>query len=67
MDYNSQKMIFIMNALNDGWCVRKVNDSFIFVKKHENKREVFSDSYLEKFIKRCKKNTSYSCEESIYL
>ncbi len=55
MDYNSQKMIFIMNALNDGWCVRKVNDSFIFVKKHENKREVFSDSYLEKFIKTMQK------------
>ncbi len=67
MDYNSQKMIFIMNALNDGWCVRKVNDSFIFVKKHENKREVFSDSYLEKFVKRCKENTTPNSYDTIYL
>lgn len=51
MDYNIQKMTFIMNALNDGWCVRKVDGNYIFIKKHENKKEIFSDSFLETFIK----------------
>jgi hypothetical protein len=43
-------MTFIMNALEDGWSVKKINHSYVFSKKHENKREVFLDSYLEKFI-----------------
>ena len=45
-----QKMIFIMNALDDGWSVKKNQDSYIFTKKHENKREVFMEKYLENFI-----------------
>jgi hypothetical protein len=45
-----QKMNFIMNALEEGWSIQKQNDSFIFSKKHEGKREVFKDSYLEEFI-----------------
>jgi hypothetical protein len=45
-----QKMGFIMNALDTGWCVKKNGDSYIFTKKHENKREVFMEKYLENFI-----------------
>jgi hypothetical protein len=45
-----QKMMFIMNALEDGWKVRKVDDAYIFTKKHENRREVFKENYLETFI-----------------
>jgi len=45
-----QKMIFIMNALNQGWKVQKEDESFIFTKKHEGKKEVFKSDYLEKFI-----------------
>lgn len=45
-----QKMIFIMNALNQGWKVKKDDESFIFTKKHEGKKEVFKSEYLEKFI-----------------
>jgi len=45
-----QKMTFIMNALEKGWSVKKNNDSYIFTKKHENRKEVFMESYLEKFI-----------------
>jgi hypothetical protein len=48
--FTRRKMIFIMNALEDGWSVKKINHSYVFSKKHENKREVFLDSYLEKFI-----------------
>jgi hypothetical protein len=46
-----QKMLFITNALENGWTVKKSNDSYIFTKKHEGKREVFQENYLENFIK----------------
>lgn len=45
-----QKMMFIMNTLDNGWKVRKVDDAYIFTKKHENRREVFKENYLETFI-----------------
>jgi hypothetical protein len=45
-----QKMLFIMNALNDGWSVKKSQDKYIFSKKHENKVEVFQEEYLATFI-----------------
>ncbi len=46
------KMKFIMNALEDGWSVKKRNETYIFVKKHEKKREVYEEKYLENFVKR---------------
>lgn len=45
-----QKMAFIFNALEKGWSVKKSNDSYIFTKKHENRREIFQENYLENFI-----------------
>jgi|LauGreStaDraftv2_3_1035109.scaffolds.fasta_scaffold64115_2 hypothetical protein len=45
-----QKMVFIMNALNQGWKIQKSEESYIFTKKHEGKREIFKSDYLEKFI-----------------
>jgi len=36
-----QKMIFIMNALEKGWTVKKSDESYIFMKKHENRKEIF--------------------------
>lgn len=46
-----QKMVFIHNAIEDGWTVKKMNeDSYIFTKKHENRRQVFQKEYLENFI-----------------
>ena len=39
-----------MNALEKGWSVKKQNDKYIFTKKHENKREIFEENYLERFI-----------------
>ena len=47
---NVKKMIFIMNALEKGWSVKKRNDEYIFTKKHENRREVFRENYLETFV-----------------
>uniref|UniRef100_A0A6C0DRL6 Uncharacterized protein n=1 Tax=viral metagenome TaxID=1070528 RepID=A0A6C0DRL6_9ZZZZ len=45
-----KKMLFITNALNNGWTVKKVNESYVFTKKHENLREVFKENYLENFV-----------------
>lgn len=46
-----RKMVFIMNALNDGWIISKKNDSFVFTKKHKGKQHFFLDDYLETFIR----------------
>ena len=46
-----QKMVFIMNALQDGWSIKKSNDSYVFTKKHENRREIFQEEYLENFLR----------------
>jgi len=45
------KMVLLYNALDNGWSVHKKNDSYIFSKNHEGKKEVFVDSYLIDFIK----------------
>ena len=45
-----QKMMFLTNALEEGWSIRKQKDSYIFTKKHENKREIFQEDYLENFL-----------------
>lgn len=47
-----QKMVFIYNAINSGWEVKNVNDSYIFKKKHEGKKEIYLDSYLKRFIEK---------------
>jgi hypothetical protein len=46
-----QKMLFLYNSIEHGWTVKKNNDSYVFSKKHENKKEVVEDSYLLKFMK----------------
>lgn len=45
-----QKMLFIMNALEEGWTIKKSQDSYIFTKKHENRKEIFQENYLDTFI-----------------
>lgn len=45
-----QKMAFLYNALEKGWQINKNNNKYIFVKKHEEKKEVFLDNYLQQFI-----------------
>jgi hypothetical protein len=46
-----QKMLFLFNAINDGWSIKKKNDSYIFTKNHEGKKEILLDSYLLSFMK----------------
>ena len=43
-------MIFIYNALENGWYIKKHNDKYIFLKNHEGKKEVYLDSYLRTFL-----------------
>jgi hypothetical protein len=45
-----QKMVFIHNALDQGWSIKKSQESYIFTKKHENRREIFQENYLETFL-----------------
>ncbi len=44
------KMIFIFNALENGWTIKKKNEKYIFKRKHNNKKEVFSEDFLKDFI-----------------
>ena len=46
-----KKMLFLFNALEDGWSIKKRNDSYIFIKKHEGKKEIFDEKYLSTFMK----------------
>ena len=46
-----QKMVFLYNALDNGWSIKKRKDSYIFTKNHEGKKEVFEESYLSIFMK----------------
>jgi len=45
-----RKLLFLSNALDQGWTIKKQDESYIFTKKHENKREVFRENYLENFL-----------------
>ena len=39
------KIIFIHNALENGWTISKSESYYIFKKHHNNKKEVFQDPY----------------------
>jgi len=45
-----QKMILFFNSIEQGWSVKKRNESYVFTKTHEGKKEVFEESYLKKFM-----------------
>jgi hypothetical protein len=47
---NFQKMLFLTNAIEKGWSVKKIDSAYVFIKKTENKKEVLRTDYLEKFI-----------------
>ena len=45
------KMILLFNALEEGWTIKRNDDSYVFSKNHEGKKEILLDSYLLKFMK----------------
>ena len=54
IDYNDiQKMVFIFNALNDGWSVRKINDNkYELLKDNEKiRKEIVLEDCIKKYIK----------------
>ena len=46
-----QKMLLLFNSIEQGWSVKNRNDSYVFSKNHEGKKEVLEDTYLMKFMK----------------
>jgi predicted transposase YbfD/YdcC len=46
-----QKMLLLYNSIEQGWSIKKRNDSYVFSKSHEGKKEILEDSYLLKFMK----------------
>lgn len=46
-----QKMALLFNAIEDGWSIKKRNDSYVFTKNHEGKKEILHDDYLISFMK----------------
>lgn len=49
-NFEMQKMIFIYNALEEGWQIKKNENKYIFSKRHENSQEIYLDSYLQHFL-----------------
>jgi len=39
-----------MNALENGWKVKKRKGSYIFTKRHEGCKKIFKDGYLDFFL-----------------
>ncbi len=46
------KIMFIMNAIEDGWCVRKKENVYIFSKHKGKEKQLYEEKYLEKFIQK---------------
>ena len=44
------KMVFLFNALEEGWTIKKKSDSYYLLKNHEGKKEIFLESYLSSFM-----------------
>lgn len=44
------KMVFIFNAIEDGWTVKKKQNSYIFSKHKSKEKQVFTEDFLNKFI-----------------
>ena len=44
------KIIFIYNALEDGWTIKKNNNKYIFSKHKSKEKQIFSENFLNIFI-----------------
>lgn len=45
-----QKSAFILNALDNGWSVKKRNGRYMFRKKHGGNKEFLRKNYLNTFV-----------------
>ncbi len=46
------KMKFIINAIEDGWQVKKKNGVYVFSKHKGKEKQVYEEKYLERFIRK---------------
>jgi hypothetical protein len=46
-----QKMLLLYNAIEEGWSIKKLADSYVFKKNHEGKKEILDEKYLLTFMK----------------
>lgn len=44
------KALFILSTLDKGWTVKKRKNKYIFVKKHGEKKEIFAEDFLKRFM-----------------
>ena len=44
-------MAFIFNSVEEGWTIQKKEGTFIFSKKHEGKKEMYEEEYLNTFLR----------------
>lgn len=48
------KMVFIMNALDHGWKIKKSkhkDNKYVFYKKYDDSNDVTNNTFLESFVK----------------
>jgi len=45
-----KKMLFLYNALENNWTIKKKGELYYFNKKHRGKKEVFDENYLSTFV-----------------
>jgi len=50
-DKNKYISCFLFNTLNNGWKIKKNKNEYVFIKKHEGKKEYYSTKYLNTFMK----------------
>ena len=46
-----QKMLLLYNAIEEGWSIKKMSNSYVFKKNHEGKKEIMDEAYLLTFMK----------------
>ena len=44
------KMNFLYNAIHEGWTVTKQKNKYVFTKRHDGRKEVFSENFLDVFV-----------------
>jgi len=50
-DKNKYISCFLFNTLNNGWKIKKNKNEYVFIKKHEGKKEYIKQNYLHTFMK----------------
>ena len=46
------RILFISNAIEDGWTVKKRDELYIFSRHKGKEKQIYEEKYLEKFIKK---------------